>query len=251
MQIWRLRRQAGLLTGLQPPTACVLSAAQSQLSCCVAPLWLTSTLRSPLQCTVLEVKQIEGLGTTIDVVLVNGAFLVGPGALHSVVLHSVVSVGWLCCVVVLCCCDGRWCVRPCCVWGLGPGLAHPIAHPSPATRLPACLPAHSHIRECRYAPRGRHDSGVRPGRPHCHHHPSAAHATAHEGEYSSVLSVPAWRGGHMCAALAHLYLVRSECTVFWSQGAQHVHHKELAAPCEPTNNLPVFLCASSSRRRSA
>jgi translation initiation factor 5B len=30
------------------------------------------TLQAELQCTVLEVKVVEGLGTTIDVVLVNG-----------------------------------------------------------------------------------------------------------------------------------------------------------------------------------
>jgi hypothetical protein len=51
-----------------------LQASHRLLICCsisCAPGTLCRTFRS-LQSTVLEVKQIEGLGTTIDVVLVNG-----------------------------------------------------------------------------------------------------------------------------------------------------------------------------------
>jgi len=40
-------------------------------------LWKKLTFVNYVQCTVLEVKVIEGLGTTIDVVLVNGTLTVG------------------------------------------------------------------------------------------------------------------------------------------------------------------------------
>lgn len=55
--------------------------------------WMVDKLTylSELQCTVLEVKAIEGLGTTIDVVLVNGEISEG-NHLHILIYSHISSI---------------------------------------------------------------------------------------------------------------------------------------------------------------